>query len=63
MMADLVPQTNNEDLRDCSFYWNSSFLFKGKASISGPEESISKIFGDKFLEHYKKGILRIEFDL
>jgi hypothetical protein len=61
-MAVSVPQTS-EDLRDCSFYWNNSFLFKGKASLTDPEESIKTIFGERLLRHYRDGVLRIEFNL
>ena len=61
-MAGLAQQTS-EDLKDCSFYWNNSFLFKGKASLSDPEESIKTIFGERLLKHYRDGVLRIEFSL
>ena len=61
-MAGLAQQTS-EDLRDCCFYWNNSFLFKGKASLSQPEESIKTIFGERLLRHYRDGVLRIEFTL
>ena len=53
----------NKNLKDCSFYWNNSFLFKGKASLSDPEESIKIIFGERLLRHYRDGVLRIEFNL